>query len=415
MGADVLVVDPAGAPGTFATPQAAVNAATPGSVILVRPGSYAGDVHVNVLGVALVGEGTAIVRGHVKVSGLPADQDLLISGLTLEPPAFGGPAAVYEGALDVRGCLGHVRVQDCVLRGAVGEGHDPLANPGGTLYSRTGGPGAYVVGSADVAFVECQLLGGEGEIGVVNPSGLGGAGALASDVRHLTLARCVLRGGTGGRGDDPGHGGAGASIVGATTANVAYSALLGGDAGCWAQFMVSPGWTVNGGAGLLRGAGTMTWDFDGVYAGGGAATGGCATPAGGSPGLPVAGAGASVPLSGFPNTLHAPAVVREGQPWSVEIVGPAGERAELRHATATAFAFRPALEQPRLLQPPTFTLIGAAQTIPASQRAVLPQAAFGLSPGVGADIVWLQAVVGPASGPATFSNARFVVRLDSSF
>jgi hypothetical protein len=410
---DVLVVDAAGA-GAFTSIQAAVTASADGDVVLVRAGTYSGDVTVDARTLTLVGEGMPRLVGHLKVQNLDTPDVVNIAGLIVAPPQGTFPVTPYVGALDVRLARGRVRVQDCDLRGADSEGHSPYWS-WGVGAQPDGGPGVLSVMSLDLALVDCAVRGGVGAFSVVAVSGYGGDGIVAQDVTHLALVRTVTRGGEGGLGDDPGNGGAGVRLVGRTTLYLAYSALNGGAAGCWSGFMGSPNWITTGGPGLFRGAASRTYDFEGLFFGGPAADGACLTPAGSTPGLPDEGSGALHALNGFPNTLHAPTIVREGTPWSVEVVGPVGELARLLHATETGFGFRPSGEQPLLLRAPTISTPGAGSVIPGTQRVSLPMSAFQLPPSVDADVEWLQALVGPAGGTATFSSARFVVRLDAAF
>ncbi|MEZ6013975.1 MAG: hypothetical protein R3F49_02575 [Planctomycetota bacterium] len=414
LASDVHVVDAAGG-GAHTTIQAAVQAAQDGDVILVRAGAYAGDVTLGASSLVLVGEGAPQVLGHVLVQNLDSDDTLAMSGFVVSPPRGTFPFAFYRGAVDVRQCRGPVRLQDCVLRGADEAGVGPLPDHAPSLFVADGGPGLYAEMSHDVALVDSQAFGGVGALGVVAVSGWGGEAVFALDVAHLTVARSVVRGGRGGDGDDPGDGGAGARIFGGTTLHLAYAALFGGDAGCWAGFMSSPGWMVDGGDGLVRGAGTHTWDFDGVFGGGADASGSCApTPAGGAPGQAHGGSGAMVSSTGFPNTLHAPALVREGQAWSLEVVATAGELASVPASSATAFGFRPRLEQPRLIAAPGLLMAAPPQVIPPTERLLLLQPPATLPLGLDADVRWFQAAVGPLGGPATWGSARFVVLLDAA-
>lgn len=408
--ADVLVVDAAGG-GAFTTIQAAVDMALDGDIVLVRAGTYPGDVVIDARTLTLVGEGDPQVAGHLVIQNLDTSDVVQLSGFVVTPS---GGALAYQGALDIRFARGRVRVQDCELRGASAEGPSPYWSYG-FFFVRDGGPGVLAAMSEDVALVDCVAVGGAGDFGVVVVSGWGGDGIVAQSVARLSVVRTVSTGGAGGDGDDPGHGGAGVRLVAATTLHLAYSACIGGGAGCYANFIGTPNWTVDGGHGLVRGTGTTTYDFEGHFFGGEAALGGCQTPAGGSPGAAQVGSGALVPLAnGFPNTLHAPALVREGQPWALEVVAPAGELAGVRYAASTGFGFRPALEQPLLLGAPSLPLVPPTSLIPASNRLTLPQSPFQLPQGTDGDVVWLQGAAGATSRTVTFTSARFVVRLDAS-
>lgn len=416
--ADVLVVDIAGG-GAYTSIRSAVAASQDGDIVLVRAGNYAEEVEIDRRTVTLVGEGMPRLVGHLVIENLDSTDAVHVAGLVIEPPIGVFPYNPFIGALDVRNSLGAVRVQDCRLLGADREGRSPYwtwCTSGGCV-SPDGGCGVLAVACEDIALVDCVVEGGEGSVSAVAVSGYGGDGVVADRVTHMSIVRTVVRGGPGGIGDDPGNGGAGVRLVGHTSLQVAYAAFFGGIAGCWAGWVGTPYWTDFGGDGLVRGAGTITYDFEGLYFAGEAAPMPCVPQFWGvssHPGAPQSGSGGIVGLDGFPNTLHAPTLVREGQPWSLEIVAPAGEAAHVLYASATTFRFRPALEQPRLVGVPSHSLIGPPALVPATQRLILGQAPFQLPAAAMGDIVWLQAVVGPVGGVPTLSSARFVVRLDAS-
>lgn len=410
---DVLVVDPSGA-GDHTTLQAAVNAASDGDVLLVRPGVYPEDVTLTARALTIAADGNVTLRGHLFVRDVAIGQVLLISGIDVAPPPGWASGPSYYGAVDVRDCQGRVRIQDGDLTGADSEGSSPFAHPAATF---SGGPGLRAAQCDDIALIDCRATGGPGGLAVVAPSGLGGDGVWATDVALLGLIRTVSTGGHGGRGDDPGHGGQGARLDGATTLHIAYGAYTGGDAGCWETYPGSPGWTVDGGAGLWRGAGTTTWDFAGVFLGGRTAMqSGCEnTPAGGNPGAPHGGPGGMTTQVGYPNTLHAPALVRAGQPWALDLVAEAGEQARLFHASQPTFDFSPLFEQPRLIGGVDVRRYPGVFTVPASQHVVVPFAPFVLPPSVDAYVHWFQGFVNPVGGSGAFSSARAIVYLNAGF
>ena len=411
--ADVIVVDSAGA-GAHTTIQAAVNASSDGDVILVHAGSYAEEVTVTARALTIVADGSVTVTGHLFVRDLTAGQVLLLSGLDVQPPPGWATGPSYFGALDARSCDGLLRLQDCNLTGAWAEGAAPFGHPV-ALYA--GGPGALLLDCADAAFVDCRVEGGTGSVAVVSPGGAGGPGVWARDTVRLAVVRTIASGGDGGVADDPGSGGSGVLLGGSTELNIAYGALFGGDAGCFSGFMGSPGWTTIGGDGLARGVGTTTWDFAGVFAGGHAAsTGPCATPSGtASDGSPHTGTGTMQSISGFPNTLHAPALVRDGQPWSVEFVAEAGETVRLFHASETTFDFAPVFEQPRLIGGANVRRYPGAFVVPGSQRVTVGFPPLGLPPTVDGYVHWFQGFVTAPGGGSAFSSARAIVYLNAGF
>ncbi|MEM1448390.1 MAG: hypothetical protein AAGI22_04715 [Planctomycetota bacterium] len=412
--ADVLVVDAGGA-GSHTSVQDAVHDAAPGDIVLVRGGVYPGSVTVAALSVTIVSEDDAVIAGRLFVRDLGASDVVLLSGLIVDPPDDTFPTnGTYEGALDVRNCLGRVRAQDCRFD-ATGLFGDPDFTP--IFYAPSGAPGVLAVDSADVALVDSRATGGDGRLAVIAPAGLGGRGVWAERVDALTLVRSVLRGGGGGESDDPGDGGDGVRIEGGTTLYLAYSASFGGAAGCWSGFMSSPGWTVDGGDGIHRGAGTLTWNFEGVLEGGPRAMDFVCnpTPAGGVDGQPLGGTGLSNPLNGFPSALEAPAVVRTGQPWQVTFFTVPANDARLFFGSGTTLAFTPALNQPRLVGGLDVLRFRGVFPTPPSGLLTLDMPIIGLPPTVDGFVQGFQGFVTDATPASAFTSPRFVVFLDSSF
>ena len=118
----VLVVDEAGAPGSFPDLQAAVDAAVDGDVLLVRPGTYSG-FEIDGLSFTVVGDGPGVIVEE-KPAGLFVGDTLVvrdlasgrranIAGLDLEieVPIFGvvfPPAGIL-----VEDCAGSVLITNC--------------------------------------------------------------------------------------------------------------------------------------------------------------------------------------------------------------------------------------------------------------------------------------------------------------
>lgn len=224
--ADVLVVDASSGP--FTDLQAAVDAAQPGDALLVKSGSYTTFL-VNAKPLAIVGDEGADVQivGAVRVRSLPRDSVLLLSNLNATGTS-GTSSARY--GLYVVDNQGAIRVSNSSFRGAAGaggtqkDGADGLycqlsadlvvtrceltggAGLNGLDDAGTSGAGARITGST-VAFYDCTLEGGDGQVGITNfapDGGHGGAGLRAQDAT-LFLSGCSAHGGDGGNGSNPGQ------------------------------------------------------------------------------------------------------------------------------------------------------------------------------------------------------------------
>lgn len=118
----VLVVDDDGGPLVdHTTIQAAIDAASPGDLVLVRPGAY--DAFVSTKGLTLVGDDGALVRAGTTILSLPAGEPVALSKLEL-------------AGLDVLACAASVVLDDVRLTAAF----DPL--PSEVLLRRQLGPAA---------------------------------------------------------------------------------------------------------------------------------------------------------------------------------------------------------------------------------------------------------------------------------
>src|SRR5436190_14794847 len=114
--ATTWIVDASNGPGTnFLTISAAVAAASPGDVILVRPGAY-GEIVIVSKGLTIVGWNAtqypmlipsdpfaSAIWGGLGVSGLPAGQKCVISGLSVARPTIAGGTSV--GILNCAGTV----------------------------------------------------------------------------------------------------------------------------------------------------------------------------------------------------------------------------------------------------------------------------------------------------------------------
>ncbi len=218
--ADVLVVDGTGA-GEFTDLTQAVAASASGDVILVRPGTYLGDVDLQGRGLTVVADapGTVVVDGMVRVAGLSAGRFVVLSGLEL------------RSGFTFEDCDGQIQVRDCVgPRHTAGVNH-----PGNLGFPQMGECGIGVSSHtarncARVVLTDCTLTGEDGLDGFDGEPGE--HGLLVADSRVL-LFDCTLMGGHGGEANwgfghgavIGGAGGDGLRLLGAD-AEVTYEGLV---------------------------------------------------------------------------------------------------------------------------------------------------------------------------------------------
>jgi hypothetical protein len=389
----LLLAAPAGAQsvltvgdaGEFATPQAAIDAAVPGDIVLLLQ-SFEANVVID-KGIALVGSGqtllhpaSALDQPTIRVTGVPAGQAVLISGVSVFVFGDGAPAAV-----EVSGCDAPVWIQDVFVDsyGATGfAAHDArslvLANsafqtnlvaalPDGTPKTA---PGALLTGTTSAFVHGGHVLGSHGVLqgpGFPVPTAApdGGAGLIAVDAQ-VKVTGTTIAGGSGN-----------SVFIGGCN--------LGGDGGAGLVTLDGPAAGLP--AVLLRGAAV-------TGGGGGFSSGGCSPQ--GQPGAAFDVLPGSVTTQAvLPRHFALPGHVQAGLPITLAFDGAPGDVALLFGAASAAPALAVGaldlhLSAGTLFPVGVFALAGFSLDVPASVPA--------LPPGLQGVIVPLQAVFVDAQG-----------------
>jgi len=227
--------------------QDAVDSAQPGDVILVLAGAYAGfTVDGKPLTIAPATAGALIqVSAFIELRNIPLGTQLDVSGLRLGEPFTVGGAPT----LTIDACLGTVKVADCTV-----QGWDPLQNgcpyyqyfygscDGYPCLDPTAQEAVECTSCAEVVFLRCTFLGGNGSTHTETHCGSTTSGADGASIRESSVSflECTLEGGGGGSvgGNhcwDGGNGGDGASLqLGSTifSDRSTFRGSFGGGYGC---------------------------------------------------------------------------------------------------------------------------------------------------------------------------------------
>jgi len=236
----IWTVDTTGA-GDFLDTPAAVAAAMPGDVLLVKPGSYSG-FFARGKGLTVLGEGVPEL-GPVRIEALPGDRDFVLSGLRIV-----GDMADPLGqgvALTATACDGVVWVQATEIR------YDPDVNCDNPEFSTA----VAVDGCTSVHFIRCQLYGPDWYNSYWSPVADGTA--LYGHVSSLHLARTWAYGGDGCAFSNGGN----AIDVVACELYLLSCYVSGGDAG--------DGMPNDGGDGIRLLSGSKAWHKASAVWGGG--------------------------------------------------------------------------------------------------------------------------------------------------
>jgi hypothetical protein len=401
---DVLVVSPTPGPGIdYTILSVAVDAAAPGSIILVKTGFY-NSIVIEDKGISIVAEAGASVKlsqAFIRVRGLPAGQTVLLRGLQVQTgPDF--EAEWTYPALLVENCEGTVWVEDCKL--LEGDPAIQVNNP------RTSGSGVVVLRSELTGVPTID------QIFFINPGGA----ALQLIAGSAHFYDCTL---TGGRGQD-GHccfpsvpsypGTVGADLAGGSALFV-RSTFTGGQGGNGTKnnqlppSCFGPG---SGGDGLHLGAGAVLRHLQ-------------TTITGGPPGVPDFGCplgvsgvalkdlgGVIEALDGVAPGSSGSSPVREGEAVSVTIDGQPGAAVLLAVSTGEHAQYIVGLSGALLVEFPATLL--ALGTMPAGGTLVLADVVPSLPPGIEGLTVFVQPATVTAPGECVLGGAAAFTLLDDT-
>jgi hypothetical protein len=412
--AGVIVVDPAGRPGTdFTSLGAAIAAAVTGDVILLRSGTYDGQFKIGDQAISLVADAGAQVHLTNSVLGDPGLRALwvgshvpgvmVVSGLTLTTPVGGGEPLLAFGD-EVPGS--QIFIQDCVVPTAAAVGME-------------------MTNGSPVAVIRCNVNGSNALLDTMtgqplaegNPAMSVFAGQLAVFGGFLSGGDSLKAGIYGGLPFDGQEGGSGAQIKNGDSALKVFSGTvcvggLGGDGAKAGTLCLAPG---DGGDGIQ------------VVAGGNVHVAGL-LGTGDLPGTGAAGCGQvgevgnlldAVPpgelptwLPGNPVTLTATRVARENEKVTISISGAIDQQVRVLVGFEPKFSYEPehsgvAVVEPALvIDPGPLSVTGEA-----TFHGRVPE----LGPGVESMLVYLQVQSTNEAGLVTLGMPSVVLLLDSQF
>lgn len=418
--ADVRVVSPS---GPFTEIQAAVDVSVDGDVILVKAGTYASFV-VRDLDLSIVADQGANVQvqGAIRVSAIHATQTLLLSGLNATGVASSNDSSRF--GLLARNCPGTLLVEDCTLRGGIGQGACGLRSDGASLEN-----------CQNVVFVRCTLHGADEYVDWVAGYGYGSSGVGAALVSsRVAFYDSTLNGGRGSdgarfdcdRGYGYGGGDGGDACVETSSFLFASATTLRGGNGGAVECIPFQGicmYAGSGGSGL-RGSSAPAlgpqWLATSALGGTAGSFQSCGLGCGqpyyhGADGLPVQHTPAPTVLAGTARPMTTRRVVREGIQVPFTYTGSAGEAIELRVSDGATLAWLPSARGTLVPRRRGASPVQQVGTLPGSGTLTQTVTVGALAPGEQARRVFFQPLFIAPSGVATLGTPQALVILDSAF
>lgn len=398
--ADVTYVDATGN-GDYLQIQPAINAALDGDVILVRSGNYAAfTLDQRKLSIVEDAGAAAKVQGTVVVKNVSFGGYVLLAGLEITAPN-GSP--VGAPALLIENCPGHVRLQDCGLRG----GDGGLGFPTGG----NGGASADIRNSLRVSFTAVDMRGGNGYGSIIfGPDGGNGGAGLESRGSSVSFYDCNFRGGAGGDADYAvpttcGDGGPGALLFDLNLLASGCS-IIGGVGGNQGNLGGA------GGDGLVVLPPAQARLISNFYAGG---MGGWGYLGGVGPqGQAQSGGGAFLPIGGVRRKFHAPVLTPEGGMIQVQVQGQAGDRVWLLSTQKPGYVFFPGLAGTALVPFPSLMPFRFLGSLPPSGVATFSTPAPNLDAPSEHQATFFQGLIQTTAGVRLLGSPVNLVTLNCS-
>jgi predicted outer membrane repeat protein len=398
---DVLYVDATGN-GQFTDIQSAINAALDGDVLLVRSGSYAAfTVDARSLSILADAGAHPVITGKVVITNTVPGAAVLVAGLKINgAPGSYSPTAC---ALGLSANLGHVRIQDCIVRGADGLMHFPAGDAGQI--------GASVTGSARVAFKSCTLRGGDGYGNpVYGPDGGPGGVGLLTQGSAVALYDCAITGGAGGDADyalnylQSGEGGHGCVVsdYGILASGCSFNGGPGGGTS------MNPG---RGGDGLVVQLGAQAQLVDNTYVAG---QGGYGYSGPGQNGSPQSGGGVFNLIAGARRTATAQALAAESSSFPIALGGEPGDQIWLMRSNVPGFIYVPSYAGILLVPLTLFVSARPVVVLPASGTANVALDLLDVGTGLPALRQFWQVVAVSSTGAVRIGSPLHVVVLNCS-
>lgn len=416
--ADVRHVGASGQP--YTTIQAAVDAAAPGDVVVVQPGSYSGfTVDAKPLTVCadiVAASGSTVeVLGETVVSNV-ATGKVVLSSLRLTGPTAQCPNAPGALALRIVGNTAVVLVQSCVVRGGLPQGGGYQLSPPACASGTTATLVQDNVGG--VVLSDTLVSGAQAASAFLPQHGCcmwsqyyapSAPGSVVISSRLAVMTSTIL----GGAGAGAAQGGPGSdglrmsSNVAGRGTFVMGSTIRGGMGGPGYEdtFMFPGG---NGGPGVSATGSARLHTFSSLIAGGYGGPACCVGEQGGDPGPDVTGLGIGHAFSGSHLEIRAPVLARPGQVVLFRASGAAGTEVRLFASTEPKFFYLPTWRGvlvPRVPAADTGMIMGV---IPASGVLDVNYVVPPLASGVTSRNLFVQAYRIDATGGYALSNARCV-------
>lgn len=362
--ADVQILDGPNPDGYFRL-QDAIDAAQDGDVLLLGPDTY-GSATIDGKGLTLMAapHGPVVIDGTLTVRNTLKGSTTVIGGLTIQGETL---HAVGQPALVIENNKGPVRVFDTLLQGGHGEEYD--------INYGNGGDGVQALDCTQVAFVDCDLIGGNGgyDPTYLHYSCYGGHGGqgLECDSSVVSLYSCSVAGGHGGDcGFQGGDGGDACNILTNFGIYASGTSFDGGHGGDGEDFVWAFGG--DGGDGLNVGFSSQAQVLDSSWTGGTPGVAPVFPGNTGSAGVAQGGLGTLNPISGSARRFTWESVVDDTATMNLQVEGEPGDRVFWTQSDRTAYRFNPAVKGVWLVPFPTDLPFMPMGVIPPSGTLTIP-------------------------------------------